>query len=71
MSLSSCEKCWDNPCTCGHQYKHWTTKQIQEQINMLLNMLREKENSQLEVIEIQDHANTLLKVLRENAIGDS
>ena len=21
MSLSDCEKCWDTPCTCGHEYK--------------------------------------------------
>jgi hypothetical protein len=20
MSLGSCAKCWDNPCTCGHEY---------------------------------------------------
>jgi len=23
MSLSDCLKCWDTPCTCGHEYKDW------------------------------------------------
>ena len=22
MSLSSCVKCWDSPCTCGHDYEN-------------------------------------------------
>jgi len=21
MSMSDCEKCWDTPCICGHDYK--------------------------------------------------
>lgn len=21
MSMSDCEKCWDTPCTCGHEYR--------------------------------------------------
>lgn len=24
MSMSDCEKCWDTPCTCGWEYRHWT-----------------------------------------------
>ena len=24
MSLSSCAKCWDTPCTCGHGYRGYT-----------------------------------------------
>lgn len=23
MSLSDCPKCWDTPCTCGHEYRDW------------------------------------------------
>lgn len=23
MSLAACIKCYDNPCTCGHEYKGW------------------------------------------------
>lgn len=22
MALSDCPKCWDTPCTCGHEYRH-------------------------------------------------
>ena len=22
MSLDSCSKCWDSPCTCGHEYEN-------------------------------------------------
>lgn len=25
MSLSDCEKCWDTPCTCGYEYKKYST----------------------------------------------
>lgn len=25
MSLSDCEKCWNTPCTCGYEYKKYST----------------------------------------------
>ncbi len=25
MSLSDCEECWDTPCTCGYEYKKYST----------------------------------------------
>lgn len=25
MSLSSCEKCWDTPCGCGHEWRNAST----------------------------------------------
>ena len=24
MSLSDCAKCWDTPCTCGHEYRNYS-----------------------------------------------
>lgn len=23
MSLGECPRCWDDPCTCGHEYRNW------------------------------------------------
>lgn len=23
MSMSDCIKCWDSPCSCGHDYSTW------------------------------------------------
>ncbi len=28
MSLSDCEKCWDTPCTCGYEYKKYSTSRL-------------------------------------------
>jgi hypothetical protein len=30
MSLSDCEKCWDTPCTCGWDYKHYSKERLVE-----------------------------------------
>jgi hypothetical protein len=45
MSLSDCEKCWDTPCTCGHEYKSWTVARLREQIAMFKRVLAEKERA--------------------------
>ncbi len=39
MSLSSCEKCWDTPCTCGWEYRRWTDEDITAQRDMLQRIL--------------------------------
>lgn len=39
MSLSSCEKCWDDPCTCGYGYRRWSDAQIAAQRDMLQTLL--------------------------------
>ena len=28
MSLSDCEKCWDTPCTCGHEWDRYSLKYL-------------------------------------------
>lgn len=35
MSLLDCEKCWENPCSCGHEYKDWDTKRLVEFVKVL------------------------------------
>lgn len=35
MSLSSCVKCWDNPCTCGWDYRNMSFDQLHNQIDTL------------------------------------
>ncbi|QIG76929.1 hypothetical protein EVC30_100 [Rhizobium phage RHph_Y1_11] len=40
--MFNCEKCWDNPCRCGHEYQEWSEKQLEEQIKMLQKVLADK-----------------------------
>lgn len=36
MGLGSCPKCWDNPCTCGYNYKHMSEKDAVELIEGII-----------------------------------
>lgn len=57
MSMSDCEKCWQTPCVCGHEYKNYSVNgtlemiealllhRIKEEIQIILNTLNEKFNS--------------------------
>lgn len=42
MAMSDCIKCWDTPCRCGHDYSHWSEKDLEDQIKMLQRVLSEK-----------------------------
>ena len=50
MSLSACGKCWDDPCTCGHEYEAWSNEKIYSQIVMLVRVLTVKNSSPLSPI---------------------
>ena len=50
MSLSDCPKCWDTPCTCGHEYESWSKEGIYKHIAMLARVLTVKENKPLQSI---------------------
>jgi len=30
MSLRSCIQCWDDPCTCGWNYRNWSKEALIE-----------------------------------------
>lgn len=61
MAMSDCVKCWDTPCTCGHDYKDWTEVRLEAQIAMLQKVLDEKRKPKPEpeenVIDVQSHPN--------------
>lgn len=44
MVFGGCPKCWDTPCTCGHEYKCWSIESLEEQIAMLENVLKKKKD---------------------------
>lgn len=46
MSLSDCSECWDTPCTCGYGYRHWSIKQLEDQIDMLQKVMIDKKQTQ-------------------------
>lgn len=44
MSLSSCEKCWDTPCECGHEWrKNYSPSRLHKHMKMIAGVLAEKE----------------------------
>jgi hypothetical protein len=42
--LTDCPKCWDTPCTCGHEYEqeYWTVERLKALIFVLLGVLKKK-----------------------------
>ncbi len=36
MSMSDCIKCWDTPCSCGYDYRHWTKEKRIKQASAVL-----------------------------------
>lgn len=28
MALSDCERCWETPCSCGYEYRHWSSENL-------------------------------------------
>jgi hypothetical protein len=42
LSLSGCAKCWDTPCTCGWDYRHWGVDNLEEHIQILQKILQYK-----------------------------
>ena len=42
MALSDCIDCWDTPCVCGTEYKHWSIERLEAQIKMLQGVIDKK-----------------------------
>ena len=36
--FNHCEKCWDNPCECGHEYRHFCERRLRALIAILEKM---------------------------------
>lgn len=35
MSMSDCGMCWESPCSCGWDYRHWPVSRLIEHRDML------------------------------------
>lgn len=46
MSMSDCPDCWNTPCTCGHEYKHWSLENLREMEQMLHRLIQEKKKQE-------------------------
>jgi hypothetical protein len=42
--MFNCEHCWDNPCTCGHEWKDRSLKYLYEQRDMIDRVINEKKS---------------------------
>lgn len=42
MGMSDCPKCWDTPCTCGHDYRGWSLDKLLEFRDMIDEVIAEK-----------------------------
>lgn len=42
MSISSCDHCWSNPCQCGRDFTHLSSRQIRTLIDTLKVVLADK-----------------------------
>ena len=36
MYYGHCEKCWNNPCNCGYEYRHMNVEQFAEYIRDIM-----------------------------------
>ena len=45
MSLSDCPKCWDTPCDCGWEYRHYSISGLNSAIGMLERVRKFKEDN--------------------------
>lgn len=53
MALSDCEKCWETPCACGHDYKAWSTSKLQNLYNVIDKELKSRAKK-LEEMVVKD-----------------
>ncbi len=47
MAMSDCDKCWETPCVCGHEYaneKWWPLERLKELRNVLDKEIQKREH---------------------------
>jgi hypothetical protein len=49
MGMFHCDGCWDNPCTCGKGFEHFTEEKLRAEIAMLEGVLKRRFGSKQEV----------------------
>lgn len=67
MSLSDCEKCWETPCCCGHDYKDWDKDRLEKQIAMLKRVLSMAEEHLTGVDPLRETLMECVQYLRPRA----
>lgn len=63
MAMSDCPKCWDTPCTCGHEYENSSDDFIKTMYNLFGKII--KERGLLEEKSIIEKYSTLLQELNQ------
>ena len=43
MGMRDCERCWDTPCICGHDWRRWSPEALRKQAALLLDIAARKE----------------------------
>lgn len=67
MALSDCIKCWDTPCTCGHDWEFRSVDYIMDMMKTLESTLNAKGVSFLNETTINALNDTQLEAVYETA----
>lgn len=42
MAMSDCEKCWETPCACGHDYRGYSKNKLMDVYNAIRKVVKER-----------------------------
>ena len=64
--MSDCDKCWSTPCECGHDYRNWNTGRLQNLINILTLIKKNKlSQAEKEPVVFRDNGDDINKRFKE------